>query len=149
MDFRVDHIGLVVKDVEKYAAMLSDYLGIEDWIFRAYEPPMLYDQTLDGHDVNHSYKIALASLKNYSIELLMPLSGESVYSRVLEKNGECFHHICLAFPSEEELEQKKEELLRKGAKISQSGKVKKPQGRGLYYYVEKEGMVLELMVKKN
>jgi methylmalonyl-CoA/ethylmalonyl-CoA epimerase len=149
MDFRIDHIGLVVKDVEKYAAMLSDYLGIEGWIFRAYEPPMLYDQMLDGHDVNHSYKIALAPLKNYNIELLMPLSGESVYSQVLEKNGECFHHICLAFPSEEELEQKKEELLCKGAKISQSGKVQKPQGRGLYYYVEKEGMVLELMVKKN
>jgi hypothetical protein len=149
MSFRVDHIGFIVRDVEQYAAMLTEYLEIEDWMFKAFEPPMLYDQKLDGHEVNHSYKIALGSLKNCSVELLMPLSGESVYSRVLEKTGEGFHHICLAFPSEEELEQKKDELLRKGGKISQSGKVTKPQGRGLYYYVEKEGMVLELMVKKN
>ncbi len=148
MKFRVDHIGFVVPDVEKFAAMLTDYLGIKDWTFRAYEPPMLYDQTLDGDSINHSYKIGLGSLNEFKLELLMPLKGESVYSQVLRKAGEAFHHICLALPSEEDLEKQKGEFLKKGGKIIQSGKIKKPEGRGIYYYIENKGFVLELMVKK-
>jgi hypothetical protein len=148
MNFKVDHIGFIVRDVEKYATMLTDYLGIQDWIFRPYEPPTLYDQTLDGQNVDHSYKIAMGSLNGFRIELLMPLKGESVYSQVLKKSGESIHHICLDFPSEEDRDKKKEELLKKGGKIIQSGKIKKPGGRAIYYYIEKEGVVLELMVKK-
>jgi methylmalonyl-CoA/ethylmalonyl-CoA epimerase len=148
MSFKVDHIGFIVRDVEKYAAMLTDYLEINDWMFKAFEPPILYEQTLDGENVDHSYKIAMGSFNGARIELLMPLKGESVYSQALKKSGESIHHICLAFPSEAERDQKKEELLKKGGRIIQSGKIKKPEGRAIYYYVEKDGVVLELMVKK-
>lgn len=146
--YRVDHVGFIVRDVEKSAEMLSDYLGIKDWTIQSYEPPTLYDQRLHGQQVDHSYKIAMGSLNGVGIELLMPLKGESVYSEVLREAKGSIHHICLAFLSEEELEKKKQELISKGGKEIQAGKIKKPRGRGLYFYVEKEGVVLELTVRK-
>lgn len=149
--YEVDHVGFVVFDVERSSRMLSEYLGIKEWVMRTYEPPMLYDQTLHGQPVNHSYKIAIGSLKGMGIELLMPLKGESVYSEVLREKGESvyqIHHICLVFPNDTEFEKKQEELTKKGGKVIQSGKIRKPQGIGQYSYIEKDGVVLELTIRK-
>lgn len=149
--YEVDHVGFIVSDVERSSKMLGDYLGIKDWVIRTYEPPRLYDQTLHGQKVNHSYKIAIGSLNGMGIELLMPLEGESVYSEVLREQGERayqIHHLCLIFPNEAGLEKKQEELMKKGGKVIQSGKIRKAEGIGQYSYIEKDGLVLELTVRK-
>jgi len=143
--YKVDHIGFVFRDVEKTAEMLSNYLGIRDWRILTIEPPILYDMVLHGKEVFHSYKIAVARLGVIAIELLMPIEGDSVYSEFLKKGKQGFHHICLVFSSESELKEEREKLIKKGGEPIQSGRIK---GKAFYCYIEKEGMVLELLFRE-
>jgi len=143
--YKVEHIGFVARDVERTAEMLSNYLGIKDWRILTIEPPVLYDATFHEKKISHSFKVAVAHLNDINIEILMPIKGESVYTEFLREKGEGFHHICYLFSSEVELEEMKEELENKGGKVIQSGKIK---GRGFYYYIEKERIVLELLFRK-
>jgi len=143
--YKVDHIGFVFRDVEKTAEMLSNYLGIRDWRILTIEPPILYDTIFHGQKISHSFKIAMAQLNGIKIELLMPVKGESVYTEFLREKGEGFHHICYLFSSEVEFEEMKEKLENKGGKVIQSGRIKE---RTFYCYIEKEGIVLELLVRE-
>jgi len=143
--YKIEHIGIVVHDVEKSAVKLGDYLNIRDWKIRTNEPPALYDTMFRGQKVFHSFKIAMAQLNGIGIELLMPIKGESVYTEFLREKGEGFHHICYLFSREVELEKMKNELRDKGGKVIQSGKVKE---KAQYCYIEKDGMVLELLARK-
>ena len=143
--YKIDHIGLVVKDVEKTAKMLTNYLGIDDWSISTIEPPMLYNMEFYGKEVCHSFRIAVGQLSSISIELLMPIKGESVYSEFLKLGREGFHHICLTFSNNVELEEVKEELIKKGGRIIQSGIIK---DRAFYWYIDKEGIILELLMRE-
>jgi len=161
--YKVDHIGLVVQDVEKTAKMFSNYLDIKDWEMLTIEPPVLCDMVLYGQQVFHSFKIAFAPLGDIKIELLMPIEGDSVYSEFLKEGKQGYHHIGLVFASEVELEETKEELIKRGGKIIQSGRETKEElikrggkiiqsGRikqeSFYCYIEKEGIVLELSTEE-
>jgi len=142
--YNVEHVGYVVHDIDKYMKIFNDFFGLKDWKVRTMKPPMLYELTCYGEEVSHSFKIAMASLDGFTIELIMPIEGENVYSDFLKERGEGLHHICLTFATEEELELTKEKYMNMGGKVIQGGKVKKPKGNGLYYYIEKGGIILEL-----
>ena len=47
-----------------------------------------------------------------------------------------------------ELESIKEDYLNQGGKVIQSGYVKKEKVDGCYYYIEKDAIVLELLLRK-
>ncbi len=143
--FKLDHIGFVVQDLAKATKNYSDYFGIKDWKILTLKPPKLYDTMFYGHEITHSFKIATAQFGDTKIELLMPVKGNSVYSEFLKEGNKGFHHLCLLFKSQEELKRNKEELIRKGGKIIQSGKVK---NKSFYHYIEKEGIILELLFRE-
>lgn len=143
--FKLDHLGFVVQDIEKATKKFSDYLGIKDWKILTIKPPELYDTMLYGCEVTHSFKIATAQFGDTKIELLMPVKGNSVYSEFLNEGNKGFHHLCLLFKSREELKRIREKLIKKGGKIIQSGKIK---NKSFYQYVEKEGIILELLFRE-
>jgi len=143
--YKVDHIGFVSRDVEKTAEMLSNYLGIKDWRILTIEPPILCEIVLHGKKVSHSFKIAFARLGVIALEFLMPIEGDSVYSEFLKEGKQGFHHICLVFSSEAELKEERKKLIKRGGKLIQSGRIKE---RSFYCYIEKEGIVLELLFRE-
>jgi len=143
--FKIDHLGFVVQDIEKTVKMYNDYLGIKEWKMLKLEPPKLYETKLYGSEVTHSFKIATAQFGDTKIELLMPVKGNSVYSEFLKEGNEGFHHLCLLFKSQKELKRTGEELIKKGGKIIQSGKVK---NKSFYQYIEKERIILELLFRE-
>jgi len=142
--YTVEHIGYIVYDIDNTMKLFKNFLGVQNWEVREMAPPKLYNSTFYGKKVEHSFKIAYGSINDFMIELIMPLGGPNVYSKFLKEKGEGLHHICLAFKSDKDLESAKEEYLKQGGEVIQSGHVKKEKVEGRYYYVKKDAIVLEL-----
>ena len=82
----IDHIGVVVRDVDKVAASLSSTLCAGPW--RIFEATEYYKDQLSLDDIGigepFDLKLAFVKLGAVAIELLQPLDGKSVYSQFLE-----------------------------------------------------------------
>jgi len=78
---RVDHIAIVVEDLEAALATYRDALGIE------------LDHIAEIPD--QGVKVAFLPIGDGEVELLEPLSPDSGIGKYLAKRGEGLHHICL------------------------------------------------------
>ncbi|HEY4300104.1 MAG TPA: VOC family protein [Candidatus Didemnitutus sp.] len=90
---RVCQIAVVVRDIEKSARAYSEFLGLP-------VPPFI--TTAPGHEVNQTYRgqpsdaqcrLAFFELENITFELIQPLGGQSSWQDVLDRQGECIHHV--------------------------------------------------------
>lgn len=77
----IDHIAIVVHDVEKAASKYKNILQVDKIQF----------ETVDTEGV----KLAILKLNNGRIELMQPLKPDSPIQTFLDKNGEGLHHIAL------------------------------------------------------
>lgn len=77
----IDHIAVVVRDLDKALTFYRDALGLD----------MIERREVDEEQV----EVASLSLGGASIELVQPLSAGSGVARFLEKRGEGLHHVCL------------------------------------------------------
>jgi len=74
----IDHIGIVVKDLDAAMASYAHALGVQGQRERLPE---------------RQIEIAFFAVGESRIELVMPTSPESAVSRFLEKRGEGLHHV--------------------------------------------------------
>ena len=87
---RLDHIGIVVKDLEKACQEYQLLHGLKAITDRIHEP---------AHDVDILFlETGHGSLPN--IELIMPLSDSSKVSKFLKKTGGGIHHLASCLRSE-------------------------------------------------
>ncbi len=77
----IDHIAVVVQDLDEALSFYRDALGL--------------NVTERREVLEEQVEVASLSLGNTSIELVRPLSAESGVARFLEKRGEGLHHVCL------------------------------------------------------
>lgn len=109
---RLNHVAIVVPDLEKSIAMYRDLLGAE-----VSEPEDLPE---------HGVTVVFINLGNTKLELLHPLSPESPVANFLTKNKSGgMHHICIEVDDIEtamkDLKAKKVRLLSSEAKIGAHG----------------------------
>ncbi len=78
----VDHIGMVVKDIEAAKAFCSSHLGLGPW----------EDWEIPG---TGGLKGTLARLGGVGLQLLEPLSKESYHTDFLRTQGGGIHHYCV------------------------------------------------------
>ena len=78
---KIDHIGIVVKDIEAALKVYRDALGLE--LTRVEFVP------------EQAVKIAFLPTGESEIELVQPTTDDSGIARYLAKRGEGVHHICL------------------------------------------------------
>lgn len=81
MIHRIDHVAIVVNDIEAALRVYRDALGLR----------LSQLQTIPDQDV----KIAFLPAGDSEIELLEPINPESGVARFLARRGEGMHHICL------------------------------------------------------
>lgn len=116
---RIVQIAHVVKDIDKAMRGYHEMLGIGPWDVYTFAPPLLRECTYRGKPSNATWVLALAWVGETQLELMQPLSGESVYTTFLAGKGEGLHHIkewvddCAAVLAE---------YRRKGIDVIQSGK---------------------------
>jgi len=116
----VNQVGFVVKDIDK--AMAAYWrVGVGPWRVYTYGAPLVKDITYRGKPGDWRFLIALATLGGgFSLELIQPLSGDSIYSEFLEKHGEGgIQHLGIVV---ENLDRVVEEAQRAGYEVIQSGR---------------------------
>lgn len=109
---RINHIAVLVDDLETTLEFWQDALGLE----------LTEIQELPGEQA----KIAFLPTGDSEIELVKPTSDDSGLARYLEKRGPGMHHICLEVDDIdgmlERLKQKGIQLINEGAKTGADGR---------------------------
>ncbi len=78
---RIDHVAIIVSDIESAASFWRDALGIE----------LTHVQDVPAEKAH----VAFLPVGGSEIELVKPTSDASGLARYLEKRGPGMHHICL------------------------------------------------------
>ena len=125
-----DHIGIVVKDIDKAKETWSSMFGIGPW------DSEIWDGT-DAEGRPFKARLAHAQLGTVRIELIQTLEGRSVYSSFSDIIGEGLHHISFYV---DDVEAEVANLVAQGAKVLE-------KGTGEYAYLEKSGLgiIFELL----
>ena len=85
----VSQIGVVVKDLEKSIAYFES-LGLGPFI----RPELKFtEKYCYGKPAEFELALGFCSLGSIEMELIQPVSGESIYHEHLEKCGEGLHHL--------------------------------------------------------
>ena len=122
-----------------------DMLGIGPWVVYTYGPPFVPVQTFRGRSQPYRMRLALAQLRSVMVELIQPLSGESIYLEHLERKGPGLHHVGVFVPS---FDAALEEAAKRGYTVLQMGRGYGRWGDGGFAYLDTEdalGMILELI----
>ena len=131
----VNQVGFVVKDIDK--AMEAYWrVGVGPWRVYTYGEPFVKDITYRGRPGNWRFLIALANVGSFSLELIQPLSGESIYSEFLAKRGEGgIQHLGIFVDN---LDRAVEEARCSGYEVIQSGRGHGVRGDGKFAYLSTE-----------
>jgi methylmalonyl-CoA/ethylmalonyl-CoA epimerase len=93
---KVLQVGLVVRDSRATAQRYWEEFGIGPWRFYTIDPTNTPGMRFRGRQVKHAFRAGLAKVGDLTLELIEPISGESVYSEHLEQRGEGLHHLAMA-----------------------------------------------------
>lgn len=97
---RIDHIAIVVKDLESALENFKNVLSISH---------------VDMEDVpTEKVKVAILNLEDTKIELVQPLEPDSPISKFLTEKGEGIHHLAI---TADDIEKDVERASSNGAKI--------------------------------
>ena len=123
---KLDHLGIVVWDMEKALASYQA-LGIGPF-------EMMHLTTFDRRfrgkpddDVKHEMR--MGKIGQTRLELIQPISGESIHMNFLMNKGEGIHHLCFEVDS---VDREVPSLISKGFRLAYIGKFK-PSGGFAYF----------------
>jgi methylmalonyl-CoA/ethylmalonyl-CoA epimerase len=142
---QVNQIALVVRDLDATMRRYWELLGVGPWKVYTYGPPLLRDMTYRGKAQEYRMRIALAQVGPLMIELIQPLSGDTIYVEHLDRKGEGLHHVGVFVPS---FDEGVAEARRQGFSVLQSGRGYGRFGDGGFAYLDTEaslGTILELI----
>ena len=84
MDYKVEHIGIAVKDLAKSISLFEQLLG----------SPCYKTESVDSEAVNTAFFLQ----KSTKIELLESSNPEGPIAKFIDKKGEGMHHIAFEVP---------------------------------------------------
>ena len=136
MPKRIDHVAIIVRDIEQALVFYRDTLGIEPSVIKEVPTEQVRIAFLPMGGPNGS-----------EIELIEPTTPDSSLTRFLEKRGEGLHHICLEVAdigaALAEMQEKGVPVLDKQPRIAAGGRAIFLHPKGT------NGVLLELLEKSN
>lgn len=129
---RIDHVAIVVRNLEASLRFYRDILGIA--------PSRVLDFPQEGVRIAF---LPMGGLGGSEIELLEPLNPETGVARFLEKRGEGLHHICLQVA---DIDRALRELQADGTPVLDTIPRPTAEGRGIFIHPKgTSGVLLELV----
>jgi len=123
---RLDHIAVLVKDLDQALSFWQDQLGLT----------LDHVEKIDSMEV----KIAFLPLGDSEIELVQPTTADSGLAKYLKKRGPGLHHICIEV---ENINTMLGELKEKGVRLIDGEPVTMDDGRKLaFLHPKSAGSVL-------
>ena len=131
---RIDHVAIIVRDIEEALAFYRDTLGIA--------PGAIKD--VPTEQVRIAF-LPMGGPGGSEIELIEPLVPDSSLSRFLEKRGEGLHHICLEV---DDIDAALAEMQAQGAAVLDQQPRVAAEGRAIFLHPKgTHGVLLELIEK--
>jgi len=120
-NWKFHHVGVIVKDMDKavdyYQSLgIATFLPEHTFDSSTFSDWKLYGKTPDTIDKHRGRFIQIGPL---ALELLQPVSGESIHDEFFDSKGEGIEHICFAV---DDLEEETAKLAEKGIPAIASGK---------------------------
>ena len=132
MPKRIDHIAIIVRDIEQALVFYRDTLGITPGEIK--EVP--------GEQVRIAF-LPLGGPGGSEIELIEPTTPDSSLAKYLEKRGEGLHHVCLEV---ENIDAALAEMQEKGAPVLDTQPRNAAEGRAIFLHPRgTNGVLLELL----
>jgi methylmalonyl-CoA/ethylmalonyl-CoA epimerase len=141
----VVQIGAVVKDLERAIQVLSEVFGIGPFRVINWPPAGRTDiqKVYRGQAGSFTARMAFTELGPVELELIQPLTGESIWADFLEEHGEGLHHIRF---NVSEIEPVLEYLAGHGIEVTQMGSGLRPGTAWANFDTEgKVGFTIEIM----
>lgn len=132
---RIDHVAVVVRDLESALQFYRDTLGIQ--------PSRILDFPREGVRIAF---LPLGGADGSEIELLEPIDPKGGVARFLEQRGGGLHHICLEVP---DIDRALAELKAAGARVLDDSPRPTAEGRGIFLHPKATGGVLLELVQRS
>jgi len=126
-------ISLSVKNLDETMENYWNIFGIGPWDVIECVPPALHDLTYYGKPAKHTHRDGLTMVGPVELELVQPISGDTVYRDHICKHGDGINHIAFKVDNVDEAKKIFEE---EGFPCVQSGKV---SSDGAYAYFDTRG----------
>ena len=134
MPKRIDHVAIIVRNIEQALVFYRDTLGIE--------PSEVKE--VPTEQVRIAF-LPMGGPGGSEIELIEPTTPDSSLSKFLDKRGEGMHHICLEV---ENIEAALQEMQEKGAAVLDKQPRIAAEGRAIFLHPKgTNGVLLELLEK--
>ncbi len=134
MPRRIDHVAIIVRNIEQALAFYRDILGII--------PGEIRD--VPTEQVRIAF-LPLGGPSGTEIELIEPISPDSSLAKFLEKRGEGLHHICLEV---DDIEVALQEMQERGTPVLDQQPRIAAEGRAIFVHPKgTNGVLLELLEK--
>jgi len=128
----IDHIGVVVEDIDKTMEFLSSIWGLGPW--QTLEVSLGRDRLIVGEPFRQ--KLAWAKLGSTALELIQQIEGGGPWPEFLKTSGEGVHHIGFKLSNYDEMVSK---LQQQGGKMVVGGVY---EGKRWCYFDIKPGGIL-------
>lgn len=134
MPRRIDHVAIIVRNIEQALVFYRDTLGLSASEIR--EVP--------SEQVRIAF-LPMGGPGGSELELIEPTNPSSSLASYLEKRGEGLHHICLEV---DDIERELQELRAKGAPVLDQQPRQAAEGRAIFVHPKgTNGVLLELLQK--
>lgn len=135
MPKRIDHVAIIVRDIEQALVFYRDTLGIP--------PGEITD--VPTEEVRIAF-LPMGGPGGSEIELVQPTSPTSSLARYLEKRGEGLHHICLEV---DDIDAALSDMQMKGAPALDSVPRVAAEGRAIFIHPKAaNGVLVELLERE-
>lgn len=135
MPKRIDHVAIIVRDIEQSLRFYRDTLGIT--------PSEVKD--VPTEQVRIAF-LPMGGPGGSEIELIEPTTPDSSLTKFLEKRGEGLHHICLEV---DDIDAALREMQDKGAPVLDKQPRVAAEGRAIFLHPKgTNGVLLELIEKE-
>ena len=139
----ISQICVVTADIDAAMKRYTDTCGWGPWKVFEYKAPLLHDTMLRGEPVAFEMVGAETSVNGLGFELIMPVSGPSIYREHLDAHGESVQHIAMMQHSWDDSAAFKAHWAERGAEVLMYGRI----GESIeFYYLDTDpilGFVLE------
>lgn len=134
MPERIDHVAIIVRNIEQALVFYRDTLGIV--------PSEIKE--VPTEQVRIAF-LPMGGPGGSEIELIEPTTSDSSLNRFLEKRGEGLHHICLEVP---DIDAALRDMQEKGAAVLDKEPRIAAEGRAIFLHPKgTNGVLLELIEK--
>lgn len=141
----IAQVAILVPDLMAAIKHYHEDFGIGPWHIYTYGKPLVSEMTYHSEPADYSMRIGLSYFGPLRIELIQPLSGESVYADHIAKHGYGLHHFGLLV---DDMDSALAKARAAGYEMTMDGAGFGLDGDGHYAYLDTEdrlGVILELI----